>query len=244
MRRVETRRASCAFMAVFKALLISSRNIAMPFAATAPPNCPWLAGVEPHIEVRRQRCRPAMNDTQAAAQAAESGWSEPQGHRAPGAGRRHRARRNRLRRGRPRGRRGLLQHRDDRLRGDPHRSVLCGADHHLHVPAHRQCRHQRGGHRDRQHGGDAGRARRDPPLRHHRAVELPRHPPSRPVAQEPRHHRAVRHRHARAHQPDPHQGHAERRDRARARRQVRPRGARRRRRANGPASSAWTSCRW
>src|SRR5690348_8070115 len=76
MRRVETRRASCAFMAAFKALLISSRNIAMPFAVPAPIP-PWLAGVEPHIEVRRQRCRPAMNDAQAAAQAAESGWSEP-----------------------------------------------------------------------------------------------------------------------------------------------------------------------
>ena len=54
-----------------------------------------------------------------------------------------------------RGRRGLLQHRDDRLRGNPHRPVLCRADHHLHLPAYRQCRHQRGRHRERQHGGAA-----------------------------------------------------------------------------------------
>ena len=48
---------------------------------------------------------------------------------------------------------------------------------------------------------------------------------SRCVAQAPRHRRALRHRHARADQPDPHQGHAERRDRACARRQVRSRRA-------------------
>ena len=92
-----------------------------------------------------------------------------QGHRAARARRRHRARRRGLRRDRPRGRRGLLQHRHDRLRGDPHRSLLCRADHHLHLPAHRQCRHQRGRHRDREHGGDAGRARRGAAHRHHRS---------------------------------------------------------------------------
>ena len=48
-----------------------------------------------------------------------------------------------------RGRRGLLQHRDDRLSGNPDRSLLCRADHHLHLPAYRQCRHQSRGHRDR-----------------------------------------------------------------------------------------------
>src|ERR1700730_7709382 len=68
-------------------------------------------------------------------------------------GRRHGARRYRLRRHRAGGRRGLLQHRDDRLRGNPHRSVLCGPDHHLHVSPYRQCRHQRGGHRDREPRG-------------------------------------------------------------------------------------------
>jgi hypothetical protein len=35
IRRVETRSGSWAFIAVFKALLISSRNIAMPFADSA-----------------------------------------------------------------------------------------------------------------------------------------------------------------------------------------------------------------
>ena len=43
--------------------------------------------------------------------------------------------------------RGLLQHRHDRLPGDADRPVLCRADHHLHLPAYRQCRHQRRGHR-------------------------------------------------------------------------------------------------
>ena len=38
--------------------------------------------------------------------------------------------------------------------------VLCRADRHLHLPAYRQCRHQRGGHRDGQHGRRLGRARR------------------------------------------------------------------------------------
>ena len=155
----------------------------------------------------------------------DSGWAEPQGHRPPGARRRHGARRLWPGRDRPCGRRGVLQHRDDRLRGDPHRSFVCGPDHHLHVPAHRQCRHQRGRHRDRQHGGDARRARRHPAHRHHRAVELARDRASRPVAQAPRRDRARRHRYARADQPDPREGHAERRDRAFARRHVRSRRA-------------------
>ena len=47
-------------------------------------------------------------------------------------------------------RRGLLQHRDDRLSGNPDRPLLCRPDHHLHLPAYRQCRHQRRRHRDRQ----------------------------------------------------------------------------------------------
>ena len=50
--------------------------------------------------------------------------------------------------------------------------------------------------------------------RDHRAVELPRDPPSRPMAEGARHHRALRHRHARADRADPREGHAERRDRA------------------------------
>ena len=60
----------------------------------------------------------------------------------------------------------------------------------------------------------------------------------------PRHHRAVRPRHARADGPDPHQGHAQCGDRARAVGPVRPRCPEERRRASGPASSAWTSSRW
>ena len=57
------------------------------------------------------------------------------------------------------------------------------------------------------------------------AVELPRHPPSRPVAARPRHHRAERPRHPRAHRAHPREGHAQRRDRPRRGRQVRPRRA-------------------
>ena len=57
------------------------------------------------------------------------------------------------------------------------------------------------------------------------AVELSRHAPSRCLAEEPRHHRACRHRHPRAHRADPREGHAERGDRARAVRHVRSRRA-------------------
>ena len=46
------------------------------------------------------------------------------------------------RRRRPRGRRGRVQHGDDRLPGDPDRSVVRRADRHAHVSAHRQRRRQ------------------------------------------------------------------------------------------------------
>ena len=46
-------------------------------------------------------------------------------------------------RGRGRGRRGRVQHRAVGLPGDPHRPVVRGPDHHVHVSAHRQLRHQR-----------------------------------------------------------------------------------------------------
>ena len=59
----------------------------------------------------------------------------------------------------------------------------------------------------------------------HRSVELPRHAPSRPVAESARHHRPLRARHPRADRTDPRQGHAERGDRARSGRQLRPRSA-------------------
>ncbi len=112
----------------------------------------------------------------------------------------------------------------------------------LHLSAHRQCRHQRRGHRDRQHGGDAGRARGDPAFRHHRPVELPRHAPSRSMAEGARHHRPVRHRYPGPDRADPQQGHAECRDRARQERPVRSaraegRGARMARpRRHGPGA--------
>ena len=91
--------------------------------------------------------------------------------RRPGPGRRSGILGPRLRRPYRRagtGRRGLLQHRHDRLPGDADRPVLCRTDHHLHLPAYRQRRHQRGGHRGRHDrgartGGEAGR---------HRAVQL------------------------------------------------------------------------
>ena len=46
------------------------------------------------------------------------------------------------------------------------------------------------------------------------SVELPRHPPSRSVAEGARHHRPVRHRHPRADRAHSREGHAECRDRA------------------------------
>ena len=147
------------------------------------------------------------------------------GHRPARARRRHRAGRLRPRRDRPRRGRGVLQHRHDRLPGNPHRSLLCRADHHLHLPAYRQCRHQRGRHRDRQHGGDAGRARRGAAHRDHRSRRATAPRAISTNGSRPRHHRALRHRHPRAHQPDPRQGHAERGDRARAVGQVRSRRA-------------------
>ena len=149
-----------------------------------------------------------------------------QADRPARARRRHRARRHRPRRDRPGGRRGLLQHRHDRLPGDPDRSLLCRPDHHLHLPAYRQCRHQRGGHRDRQHGGDAGRARRG--AAHRRS-------PSRRTTAPPAISTSGSRRAASSASAGidtraltaciREQGHAERRDRARARRQVRPRRA-------------------
>ena len=64
-----------------------------------------------------------------------------------GSGGRNRVRRHRLRRGNQRHRRGLLQHRDDGLSGDPHRSVLCRADRRLYLSAYRHRRHQYRRHR-------------------------------------------------------------------------------------------------
>ena len=94
----------------------------------------------------------------------------------------------------PGGGRGLLQHLDDRLPGDHHRSLLCRPDHHLHLPAYRQCRHQRRGHREHQ----PGRARRGAARRHHRARQLARGQAARRLAEEPQSARHLRRRHARA----------------------------------------------
>ena len=104
-------------------------------------------------------------------------------------------RRNGLSRPRPRctrrGRgRSLLQHRDERLPGDPDRSVLCRADRHLHLSPYRQCRHQR----RRPGGRDSGGARAGAPRRCHRALELARGAASRTLAgaARPRRHRRCR----------------------------------------------------
>ena len=108
------------------------------------------------------------------------------------------------------GGRGLLQHLDDRLSGDHDRPLLCRSDHHLHLPAHRQCRRQRRGHRDR----DAGRARLRARDRHHRAVELARRAVVRCLAEalQPARHR--RHRHPPPDPPHPRRRRAQRRHRA------------------------------
>jgi hypothetical protein len=101
------------------------------------------------------------------------------------------------------------------------------ADRHLHLPACRQCRHERGRHRDGQHG-------RPPRACAACVVARPtsRSPRTtapdaafRRLAQGARHHRPLRHRYARADRAHPRQGHAQRRHRPCARRQVRSRRA-------------------
>ena len=135
------------------------------------------------------------------------------------------ARRSRARpigadRRRRRHRRGRVQHRADRLPGGHHRPVLRRADHHLHLPAHRQLRRQR-------------RRRREPPAvlpgrRRPRAG-----PPPQQLAQRrrprrlpapPRRARHRRHRHPPAHPPHPRR----RRDARRVRHGRRGRRCRRR----------------
>ena len=123
------------------------------------------------------------------------------------------------------GRRGVLQHGHDRLPGDPHRSLLRRPDHHLHLPPHRQRRHQPRGHRDLQPRHALGRARLRAARRRHRALQLPRAGAARPMAEGAWHHGHRRRRHPCADRAHPREGHAQRRDRARAVRQVRPRQA-------------------
>ncbi len=156
------------------------------------------------------------------------------------AGPRQRNRPPGLRRGRcgRGGGRGLLQHRHDRLPGDPHRSLLHGPDRGLHLPTHRQHRHDGGGSRaDVRLGGDGG-ARRDLPRPADPARQLARR-------QRPAHldgpswrHRPGRRRYPRADPQHPRTRHAACGDRPLARRDVRPRHPRREgpslERAGGP----------
>ena len=86
-----------------------------------------------------------------------------------------------------------------------------------------------------------GRARRGAARRHHRAVQLARGPALDAWLKSHNLPGICRRRHARDHAPHPRRRRAERRRRPCAGRQVRHSGADRRRRATGPASTAWTS---
>ena len=74
---------------------------------------------------------------------------------------------------------------------DPDRSLLRRTDHHLHLPAHRQRRHQPRGHRDH----DSGRARPDPAPADHRPGQLALRAAPGALARQPqpRGHRRRRH---------------------------------------------------
>ena len=94
------------------------------------------------------------------------------------------------------GGRGLLQHRSDRLPGNADRPVLRRPGHHLHLPAHRQCRREPRGHRSLQH-------RRPRPGREaggDRPLQLPRPAAPRRLAARAGEARHRRRGHARAHQ--------------------------------------------
>ena len=154
----------------------------------------------------------------------------------PRAGRRHRPRRIRHRSDRGRRWRGLFQHRNDRLPGNPHRPLLCRPDRHLHLSAYRQYRHQRRRPGEPRRGPRLRRPRRGHRLGRHQPVELALVEPSRRLAEGARHRRHHRDRHAGAHSPHPRPRHAQRRHRQRSGGAVRPRGtegARRRPRPDG-----------
>ena len=85
--------------------------------------------------------------------------SPPIGAGAARAGRRHGVSRPRDRRRGQRGRRSRVQHGDDRLPGNPDRSVVCRPDRHAHLSAHRQHGRQRRGRRVAAH---LRRGTRDP----------------------------------------------------------------------------------
>ena len=121
---------------------------------------------------------------------------------------------------RPGGRRGLLQHRDDRLPGGPHGPLLRRADHHVHLPPHRKRRRERGGRRGRR----AGRPRPGSPRRRHPALQLsgPRAPRYLAPGEPPGRHR--RDRYPPAHPAHPFPGFSDRRHRSRRGRPRDPRG--------------------
>ena len=116
---------------------------------------------------------------------------------------------------------------------------LRGADHHLHLPAHRQCRRQP----RRCRGGQPARAGHDRARGRDRAVELPRDRAARRLDEAPRADRPCRDRHARADAADPDGRRAQRRHRARGGRGVRRAAAARHGARPGRGWRAWTSPR-
>ena len=176
----------------------------------------YTAGFAPPRQSAPASCRTPDRHARSASDRSDAA---PWRHRGAGAGRRRRVLGPRHRRRRHRGRRGVLQHRDERLSGDPDRPVLRRPDHHLHLPPYRQCRHQCGGRGDRHAGG----ARAGAAQRHHRSVELARHPASRWLAEGQRPGRRHRRRHAAADPPGARRRRAQRRAVLRARRPARHR---------------------
>ena len=103
-------------------------------------------------------------------------------------------------------RRSGVQHRDDRLSGNPHRPELLPADRHADVSAHRQLRRQR-----RRRRGGAGPCRRPGHQGPAAArLELPQRRLARRVPAAREHGRHRRHRHPQADAPPAHAGRAER----------------------------------
>ena len=111
------------------------------------------------------------------------------------------------RRGRAVGR-GGVQHRHDRLPGDPHRSLVLPADRHAHLSAHRQHRRERRRRRSPRSVYAAGLVIRDLPRA---ALELARAARTWPTyLRAQRHRRHRRHRHAQADAHPAREGRAER----------------------------------
>ena len=131
------------------------------------------------------RRNPATVGGERAEQKSHNGRDGGRDRGVVGAGRRRdvRGRRRRPPAGRRRGDgRGRVQHRARRLPGDPHRSVVRGTDHHVHVPAHRQLRRQRA----RRRSARAALPRRDRARSRAPAVELARDRRPRRLPRPPR----------------------------------------------------------